>query len=57
MANSLRFYHNKLIKDDGISLTEVANVPCEEMDAWREIARDEHGWRKITDSVPIKGNY
>lgn len=34
---SLTVYHNKLIRHDGITLTEVQDVPCKEMDVWHRI--------------------
>lgn len=34
---SLSFYHNKLIRHDGITLTEVQDVPCQKMDVWWKI--------------------
>ena len=36
---SLTVYHNKLIRHDGITLTEVQDVPCQEMDVWHKIKR------------------
>jgi hypothetical protein len=35
----LDIYHNKLIKEDGMTLEEVADVPCKELDIWWEIKR------------------
>ena len=36
---SLTVYHNKLIRHDGITLVEVQDVPCREMDVWHKIKR------------------
>jgi len=36
---SLTVYHNKLIRHDGITLTEVQDVPCQELDVWHKIKR------------------
>lgn len=56
MASSMKYYHNKLIREnaDG-TLTEVANLPCQCLEIWQDIARDPHGWRKPTDATPIDG--
>jgi len=35
----LSCYHNKLIRHDGITLTEVQDEPCREMEVWHEIKR------------------
>jgi len=54
-TSALKYYHNKLIREDGNKLVEVADVPCQKLDTWRRIARDRNGWRKPTDAHPVKG--
>ena len=53
--NTLAVYHNKLIREGDGQLVEVANLPCERLDVWQEIAHDKRGWRRPTDAKPIKG--
>jgi len=36
-ASSLSVYHNKLIRHGDGKYTEVADVPCKEMDVWERI--------------------
>lgn len=36
---SLTVYHNKLIRHDGITLTEIQDVPCQEIEVWQKIKR------------------
>lgn len=38
-GTGLKVYHNKLIKHDGNSYTEVLDVPCQDMEVWRNIKR------------------
>ena len=54
-ADSMRVYHNKLIREGDGKFTEVYDLPCQELDVWREIARNKNGWRKPTDAQPIIG--
>ena len=35
----LAYYHNKLIRHDGITLVEVQDEPCREMEIWHKIKR------------------
>jgi hypothetical protein len=42
----LSVYHNKLIRHDGITLVEVRDVPCKEMEVWRKIKRQRLAKRK-----------
>lgn len=35
----LACYHNKLIRHDGVTLEEVQDEPCREMDVWHKIKR------------------
>jgi len=43
----LKHYHNKLIRHDGISLVEVQDEPCREMEVWHKIKRQfDDGSRK-----------
>lgn len=37
-ASELSYYHNKLIREGDGAFTEVADLPCRKMDAWRKIA-------------------
>lgn len=37
---SLSVYHNKLIRHDGITLQEVQDEPCREMEWWHKIKRE-----------------
>lgn len=54
-ASSLHYYHNKLIQECGEEFIEIADVPCERLEVWQEIARDPNGWRRPHDAKPIKG--
>jgi len=55
MADSMRYYDNRLVREGDGQFTVVAASPCKELGAWQEIARDANGWRKPTDAKPIKG--
>jgi len=54
-TDSLKYYHNKLIREGDGKFVEVADLPCEMMDIWKEIAKDKKGFRKPTDAKPKKG--
>ena len=45
-ANSMKVYHNKLIREGDGAFTEVADLPCQEMEVWYLFARNEKGWRR-----------
>jgi len=36
-AHKMAYYHNKLIREDGSTLTEVADEPCKELEAWKKV--------------------
>jgi hypothetical protein len=55
MTGSLSLYHNKLIREGDGQFTEVADLPCQRLGAWREIALDKNKWRRPTDAKPIEG--
>ena len=38
-ANSMRYYHNKLIREGDGQFTEVANLPCQDIDVWWKIRK------------------
>jgi len=40
-AKGLSLYHNKLVRDENGTLTEVADAPCERMDIWLKIKDNE----------------
>lgn len=54
-ANSMRVYHNKLIREGDGQFVEVYDLPCQELEVWQEFARNKNGWRKPTDAQPIEG--
>lgn len=49
----LDMYHNKLIKECDGQFIEVGDVPCERLDLWQTIAKND--MRRPTDAVPING--
>lgn len=53
-ATSMRVYHNKLILESKGRFIEIADLPCQEMDVWIQIAENKNGWRKPTDAQPIE---
>jgi hypothetical protein len=55
-ANSLRYYHNKLIREGDGKFVEVADLPCREMQVWQAFARETRpDWIRPTDAKPIEG--
>ncbi len=60
---SLTVYHNKLIRHDGRTLTEVQDVPCAEMEVWHRIKKQmaehqkETDQKAIPDSLPLVGHF
>ena len=54
IASSMRYYHNKLIKEMDGKFIEVADLPCQDLKVWQAIARDKNNWRKPSDAKPIK---
>lgn len=47
MAGSMKYYHNKLIREYEGAFTEVADVPCKEMDVWSKIAEQMKGGKLV----------
>lgn len=55
-ANGMRLYHNKLIREGDGKFTEVYDLPCQELEVWRKIAREKRpDWIRPTDAKPIEG--
>ncbi len=39
-GNSMKNYHNKLIKEEDGKLTEILDAPCVEIELWEKIFKD-----------------
>jgi len=48
-ANSMRYYHNKLIREGDGQFTEVEDLPCQDIEVWWKI-------RKQMEEAGIKVN-
>lgn len=53
--HTLALYHNKLVREGDGQLVVVADLPCQQLEVWQEIARNKKDWRRPTDAQPIKG--